>query len=377
MAGSASTSSWDVMDGICPSPSEAAVAAKNSGSKPGVFLGTLDETFETAARAAGGAIERFYRVGPSLVRLRFAGPELISQITPALAHLEASESSPVSLTICVFDSRSTGTKMPPPPWTKDCYGPRGEIQGYNSASMHVVYGPGTDILRVLDWRLATAFYWVPDAGAIPYWETSFPFRTMFHWWFRDQPCQPVHAGAVGTLDGGVLIAGRSGSGKSTTTLACLDSDLCYAGDDYVVAQAEPEPYVYSLYCTAKLERHNVWRLPHLAPLITNANQPDQEKALIFLSELYPHKLARGFPIRAILVPKITGRRDTKVAPCGRAACLVALAPSTVIHLPGAGAGTMSKLGALARRVPAFQLELGTDLSQIPRVISELLRGYPA
>ena len=36
------------------------------------------------------------------------------------------------------------------------------------------------------------------------------------------------------LPAGVLIAGKSGSGKSTSTLACLTSGLLYAGDDYVL-----------------------------------------------------------------------------------------------------------------------------------------------
>lgn len=365
------------MSGVLPSSVRPALAADGNQSNPIAFLTTLSETFEKAVRAAGGAVDRFYRIGPSTFRFRFTGPELISRIAPALSHLESAETSQVSLTICFFDSLSTGIRMPPPPWTKDCYGPRGEITGYNTERIHVVYGPGTDILQAMDKDRATAFYWVPDASAIPYWETSFPMRTMFHWWFRDQPCQPVHSGAVGTGDGGVLIAGRSGSGKSTSTLSCLNSDLLYAGDDYVLAQVEPAPHVYSLYCTAKLERHHIQRLPYLEPLVCNPGQLDQEKALIFLSQQYRHKLVHGFPIRAILVPKITGLQDTRLVPCGRAASLMALAPTTVIHLQGGSAEAMSKLGALTKRVPSFQLELGTDLSQIPAVISKFLRGCPS
>ena len=341
-------------------------------SNPAAFFELLKQTFNLAVESSGGTIDRTYRIGPSAVRFQFAGPELIPHILPALAHLESPENRHNSLRICLFDTHSTETQMPPPPWTRDCYGPRGEIKGYNTRNFGVIYGPGTDILYALNREDSSAYYWVPHAAAIPYWETSFPLRTMFHWWFRDQSCQPVHAGAVGTPEGGVLIGGRSGSGKSTATLACLESDLLFAGDDYVLAETEPRPYVYSLYCTAKLERHHLHRLPHLEPLVTNAMRPEEEKALIYLSERYSEKLTHGFPIHAILLPRVTGLRDTRLVECGRAASLKALAPTTVIHLQGAADQTMSKLAALARSVPSFYLDMGTDLTQIPTTIAKFL-----
>ncbi len=346
-------------------------------SNPTAFFESLKQTFNLATESSDGTIDRSYHIGPSTVHFQFAGPELMPRILPAVAHLECAGIPEPALRVRLFDTHSTHTQMPPPPWTRDCYGPRGEIRGYNTRNFHVIYGPGTDILYALDRENSSAYYWVPNASAIPYWETSFPLRTMFHWWFRDQPCQPVHAGAVGMLEGGVLIGGRSGSGKSTATLACLESDLLFAGDDYVLAEADPRPYVYSLYCTAKLERHHLRRLPHLEPLVTNATRPEEEKALIYLSKRYPEKLTHGFPIRAIFLPRVTGLRDTRLVECGRAASLKALAPTTVIHLQGAADQTMSKLASLARCVPSFYLEMGTDLAQIPAVISTFLREHRA
>ena len=97
-------------------------------------------------------------------------------------------------------------------------------------------------------------------------------------------CRPFTPVRWATASGGVLIAGKSGSGKSTTTLACLTSGLLYAGDDYVLADVAAEPYVHSLYSTAKLVPDNCDRFPQLRPLVSNPDKLDEQKALIYLRE---------------------------------------------------------------------------------------------
>ena len=93
-------------------------------------------------------------------------------------------------------------------------------------------------------------------SACPEWNCSTPLRHILHLALATRGVQFVHAGAVGRPDGGVIIVGRSGSGKSTSTLSTLGSDLLYAGDDYVGVSLNPDgggPYVHSLYGCGKLE----------------------------------------------------------------------------------------------------------------------------
>jgi hypothetical protein len=348
------------------------------------FFTIVHETFESAIRQAG-VICHDYRIGPARVRVRFAGPELVGILTPALEHLKESwsesELGAPDLEICVFDSRSTGTAMVSPAWGPDCYGVRGEITGFNTDRFNTVYQPGIHILQMLDREAVTTpgdktargFYWVEDRGIIPYWEQSFPFRSMLHWYLRDQPFQLMHAGAVGTAEGGVLITGPSGSGKSTTCLACLEGGLLYASDDYVLAGIEP-PYAYSLYGTAKLVPDNLHRFPELSRRVTNADRLQSEKALIFLQQVRPEALTRGFPIRAILTPRVTGLKDSKLVATSPIVSLKALAPTSMLHLPGYSDLAFAKMSKLVRSVPNFSLEAGTDLRQIPEVIRECIAG---
>jgi len=338
---------------------------------PQEFFPAVSARFDAAIQQTG-VIEKRFRIGDQVAVFRFAGRALEELLTPALAHLEVPPGAQPQLEIRFFDTYSTGVAPPPPPWGADSYGIRGEIDGFNDARFRTVYQPGSDILLMLDRRRSEALYWISDHRKLPYWERSFPGRTIFHWWLEELPLQPVHAAAVGLPEGGVLITGASGSGKSTSALACLDSDLLYAGDDYVLVRHSPSPHVYSLYGTAKVEVQNLVRFPRMRDAVSNASRLESEKALVFLREFSPQKLITGFPLRAILVSRVTGRRDTELRRSTSAEGFRALAPTTLSHLPGAERQAFAKISALARSVPIYTLEAGTDLAQIPRIILDLL-----
>lgn len=229
-----------------------------------------------------------------------------------------------------------------------------------------------DNVLMMDSKSALAIFWIRDARQLPYYESGAPLRTLLHWWLSNHGRQFVHAAAVGTAKAGVLLAGKGGSGKSTTVLACLDSPLVYASDDYCLLTTEPAPYVYSLYSSAKLDADNIHRLPHLASAISNADRLDTEKALLFLHEHCPEKIVSGFPVRAILLPRVTGRPGTTLTPASPITALKALAPSTLFQLPGAGHSAFQVMSKFVKQVPCYHLELGTDLAQIPEVILGLL-----
>jgi hypothetical protein len=348
-----------------------APAAAGSEQRGLAFVRESVRLFADAARAHG-VTERRIHIAGRTIALRFAGGALLPLLMPAFEHLEATSADAVDLTVHLFDSESTGVRMPPPPWPATAYGAKGEISGFNHGGVRALYQPGIDILHLLDVAGACAVYWAPTFRLIPYWESSFPLRTILHWWLQPTPFQPIHSGAVGTAAGGVLIAGISGSGKSTATLACLDSDLLYAGDDYVIVNTDA-PWVHSAYGTAKLEGANVARFEWLRPLMANPGQLETEKAMFFVARHFPEKITSGFPLRAIVLPRVTGQRDTAIRRATSHAALLAIAPTTVMHLAGAEGATFEKITQLVRRVPSYILEAGTDLRQIPAAIRGLLK----
>lgn len=247
---------------------------------------------------------------------------------------------------------------------------------------HVLSGEEapTPALSALDSAGGHGWYWVEDAERIPYWDESAPLRYVFDWWLRDHDVHLIHAGAVGTTRGGVVLVGKGGSGKSTSTLAALQSDLDFAGDDYVGVSLDPAGWVHSLFSTGKLEPEHAERLPFLAPALTidprrhvKANALGPAKAVVYAQEHWPERVTTGFPLRAILVPRVTpGRREARIVPVSSALALTALAPSTVLQMHVDGGDSLARMRRLAQSVPCFVLEAGSDIASIPRAIADLL-----
>ena len=346
-----------------------AIAGEDDASKSVEYFQSVYELFKSSQHTAG-QVDRSYIIGGYRIRLSFSGPALLS-LTRALEHLAADDHPTPDLTICLWDSESTGHRMLTRPWQEEDFLARGVIQGYNTERIYTAFQHGSGAVSVLDKQRNVAVFWAPDHH-LPYWEYGSPIRTILHWWLLSRGLQLVHAAAVGNSSGGVLIGGKGGSGKSTTALACLESNLAYIGDDYTLLGLHPEPVVHSLYNSAKLNSDHAQRFPALVPKIANPERLADEKALLFVNEHYPSKVANRLPVRAILLPRVTGLPETRFKRVSVAMTLAALAPSTIFQLPRAGNEALKFLAAFARELPCFSLEVGTNLFGIPPVIERLL-----
>lgn len=329
-----------------------------------------------AQASAGHAVieSRFIIAGQSVL-MRFAGPAMHERIARSFEHLiddrPAVPEGDFGLTINVWDSASTATPSPPvlgAAMQSDGTGPiyYFDVDGVRAISRW-------ETLSAYDSVAAEAWFWAPSPDRMLSWDWASPLRAILHWWLGRQGILQVHGGAVGLDGGGVLIVGRGGSGKSTTSLASLLAGLTYAGDDFVALQPSPIPYVHSLYSSGKLESHQVARFPALASAQANFDRLDEEKAVIYAGDVEGATTTAGFPLRAILVPRIAGGLATKLAPTSAASALAALAPSTIFQLHPPQPGALSLMAEIARRVPCLSLELGTDLEAIPEAIAEYLR----
>jgi len=349
------------------SPDGAGVAVRPM-SGPVRFFDAAVEVFETAA-ARVGVREHDFLIAGARVRLRFAGDALEPRLLRAIAHLETpvTDDAP-ALTVGLFDSLTTGVSMVPPAWGPYDYGPKGEIVGFNDDRIRTSFIPGIDVLNVYDQVRRLGLYWVATPDLVPWWET--PLRTMLHWWAAPTSLQPLHGGAVGRNGSGVLVVGNSGSGKSTTTLACLEAGLAYVADDYLVADVET-PTAYSLYGTAKLEPENLPRFPSLVPFVGNSEHLDEQKAIVYLHPGRTDSLAPSLRLRAMVLPNVTGRRDTTVEPGSHAEALRVLVTTTSFHLPGYAREVMTKLNHLVRALPCYRLDAGTDLDQLAATVANL------
>ena len=324
--------------------------------------------FERAVSVAGRRTHAC-RVGPLPFSLEFAGAALEPYMAPAFGHLTATDAMP-DFRIFLWDSKSTGVAMPAPPWRWGAF-VRNEV--YIGDRIKIVYNGDSGSLIMYHADARQAVFWIREAVNVPYYETGAPLLPVMHWCLESNGCQLVHAGAVGTPDGGVLLVGRGGSGKSTTALACLVDGFDFVADDYCVLAATHPAHIHSLYCSAKLAADSRDRLPGLAAAIYNTGTVPTEKTLYLMNRIFPEGISTGFPLHSILLPRVAGTDATTLRAVRPASALRALAPSTIFQLAGAGGTAFQTLASIIRGVPCFEIAVGSDLTRIPETIRTLLQ----
>ncbi|HWE46910.1 MAG TPA: glycosyltransferase [Caulobacteraceae bacterium] len=335
------------------------------------FAATLERAREAEART--GVRERFIAVADATVRLVFAGEALERVLFAALAHLEVEAAAP-DATIHVWDSETSGIEAPPAPCGRDCYTDRGDIWGMTSRRFRSAFHWAEFSLNLLDAASGEAVFWVRTPKTLPYWTRASPFRTLLHWLMEARGKQLLHAAAVSTKDGAVLIAGRGGVGKSSTALACLEAGFGYLGDDYVVVGLDPEPTVFSLYNTAKLDQAE--RFPKLAAMI--AETPGTgEKTVLRLHPDRADQIVLRAAIKTILTPRFGDGGPTRFEPVDTATLSRAAAFTTLAQLPHAGLATHDFIGRMIGAVPSRSIVLSRDGEEIARSIAGLLADPPS
>lgn len=329
-----------------------------------------------AAEAKAGVLECHLQLAGTVIRLVYAGATLHRHFSAALAHLEVEPQRPADMTFHIWDSSSTGVTMPPPPFPQDRLTDRGDIWGMNSPRIRAAFHWIECSVNLMDLQRNEAVFWVRNEETLPYWCKASPLRTLFHWWMEHNGCQLLHAAAVGDADGAILITGRGGVGKSTTALSCLAQGMTYLADDYLVVGLEPEPRVYSLYATAKLEPEQLTRFPSFSPLLTNQAYLAEEKAVLQLWPVRREQLAHSLPLKAVLAPCFADSEQTCFRSIGRAQLRNAAAFTTLSQLPYAGKATYRFIDKMLDNVPGLEIALGKNLAEVCSAISGLLRQQP-
>lgn len=326
-----------------------------------------------AAEARAGVCETWLELAGSVIRLCYAGDTLRRHFGAALAHLEIDPQPRADICFHIWDSATTGVDMPPPPFPKSRFTDRGDIWGMNSARIRTAFHWIECSVNLMDLARGEAVYWVRSAEGLPYWCEASPLRTLFHWWMEHRGCQLLHAAAIGDEHGALLIPGRGGSGKSTSALSCLLHGLTYLADDYLVVGLDPQPCVYSLYATAKLEAGQLARFPQLRPLLTNPDGLATEKAVLQLWPARRAQMARSLPLRAIALPHFADAQASRFVSAGRAELRNAAAFTTLSQLPYAGRATWPFIDRLLDRVPGLGLALGRDFDGVAQAIAQRLQ----
>lgn len=209
-----------------------------------------------------------------------------------------------------------------------------------------------------------------DAGALPIWEPSAPFRNLLHWSLADTGLAFTHAAVVGTSAGGVLLAGRGGAGKSTTAMACVDAGWRYVADDYCVLDVSAIPPLM-LSTARQRSRRGRWTGFPASPKWSGRSAMTA-RSFSRWGGRSRGSSPRRFPCVPSSFPRWAGppARSSRCHPPPARA----LAPSTLFQLPGSRQSSLGTIAAILRRVPVFGLDVGPDLEAIPGALLPAIEG---
>ena len=316
-----------------------------------------------------GRVEQFYTIAGYTVCLRFAGEALAPKLTSALAHLSTTPTAAPDLVVCLADQQSSGVAMPRLAWGPGMYSSaQARLYFYLNEQGHwqESFMP----------RFRLALLAIADSALYPPYAQAAPLRNILVWWLAQHGLYGLHVAAVGDAEGVVLIVGSGGAGKSTTAIACLQAGFSYLGDDFCVLGFDPAPRIHSLYSSGKLcddSRH--WLNPYEAAA---SEVSDNGKMIYQWHSQFKAQLPSSLPIRAILLPRLSGATSTTVHAASPGEAFTALTTTTlrVMSLPTKSiSNLLGAISRLTRQVPCYHVALGGELAQLPGVISAILEQH--
>lgn len=339
---------------------------------PQTYFQEVAQAFDRAVAATGAPREFHLDLAGLKICLRFAGEALVPVLMPTLSHLISAQPGPADLTICCWDDKTTGSQLPEPSPTIRYNHLRNCLHAVSNHRFQAFFQEWMGSLSCIDLQdgIAYAGYW--DAQTLPMYEVAAPMRPLFNALFNRRGRQLVHAASVGSAGGSLLLAGPAKSGKSTLAVQCLLAGMDYQSDDLCVI-SEEQPRSWSIYDIAKLREDSLPRLGSAVPPLSYFEEGTERKAYFRVSHHFPHQPMRELPIRALVIPRITGT-GSRLTKASRLDAMRALVPWSVSEVPAADTfGEKIMLKALSR-FPAWHLELGPDFTQTRALLESLLHG---
>lgn len=328
-------------------------------------------TLEAFGRAPAAQSLRC-RLGPVALELHCAGALPARDWIRPLALRELPGEERPQARIFAWDDSLENSRVPPPPWAdRFVFNRRGEPVGYSSERFRAAYNFDARLLTLWDRQTNTGIYWARSAGLLPEYEWTAPMRTLIHWMGLPFGLQLTHAAVVGSATGAVVLAGKGGSGKSTTALACWQAGMQLVGDDYCWLEAGTPPRAYAVYRSARLCPNPALQLPDW----TATPHWTQEKLGLDLARLATGPLAHCLPLSSVLLPRVISGSRLLIEEAAPEEGVRALALTTVGQLAGAGADTVSRLREIAGALPCHRLGLVPPASAVAAAVAEIL-GKP-
>lgn len=353
--------------------------AATDRSQTSRYLGALLDASHRAVATVSAPLDLC--VAGRRVRLWASGDRLAAAVLGPVRHLVGAPSGEPDAELFVWDSESSRLAVPAFPWSRADIGPQGHVVGYNDDTMRTVYhgdvndppAYGFNALSTWDADRRIGIRWTEAVDRLPPYERLEPIRPLLHWALSDESSHLVHAGALATTAGGILLAGSGWSGKTTTTVAALIDGMQFLGDNYVLVTCDDgeEPSVHAVFGNVKLRAGSLPLLPGLDGLGAPLHQVGDRTALDVAGDV-PARFAASAPLRTVVIVERSVSRQSHIRLATSGQALRSLVPSTIAQLPADHGAALPLIARAIRHLPTYVVEVGTPPdSAIPLLVALL------
>ncbi|RYE11370.1 MAG: serine kinase [Hyphomicrobiales bacterium] len=277
-----------------------------------------------------------------------------------------------SLAVSIFD-HETRPDVPRAMWAETDFGIAPLATGLAPGGIEGAFDVDNYLWQFFDPATGEGVEAQKRPGAFPPWVASFPLRNFAHWGYQRLGWRLIHAGTLAVDGRGIMLIGAGGSGKSGTSLAGVMGGLESVGDDYVAMQlTEAGVRAYPVIKLMKQDAKGLARTGIDAAKFGLGEPNWQNKYEFDFEVLERGRRARQIDLQAILLPRIAHQARSTFTRAPARAAMIGLAPSNLQQLPGGWREGLGFTAEIARRLPAYYLDLSTDPSEIADAIATFI-----
>ncbi|MCG3267385.1 hypothetical protein [Yoonia sp. I 8.24] len=326
------------------------------------LLAGFDDAF------ASVAYKRSLNVAGSTFHVGSNDPAYLDQAERALATRDVPSVSQCRIAVINADDRLCPTLFWPPNRFRER-----EIEAVLSTTPYRIhFYDDLNFWQVFDVDRAVGIQWMATRDGFPAWDAGSPLRNFVQWHLGANDTSLLHGGTLALGGTGVLLAGKGGAGKSSTVLAGIFAELQSVGDDYVLVDATKRT-ARPVFDTLKQDEAGLRRLGQWGQAAIPNRANWQGKHQFYLPDVTRGVLSPQIDLKAILLPHLAFGDQTSVTEIDAKSAFIALAPSGVTQIYCDRPRLFSVAGRIARQLPAYRLDLGTDPDEIVAVLRQFIR----
>jgi hypothetical protein len=181
----------------------------------------------------------------------------------------------------------------------------------------------------------------------------------------------LHAAGLALGRCGVVLAGGTGDGKSTMSIALLRAGFEFQGDDMLfLRETHAGVTVLGFPDEIDLTENTVQLFPELQWIFEQPKPRGWRKWSVRVEDLYPGVTTLTAEPRALVITRVAHSDKSRLVPIRADEALIDLAPNVLLTEPAASSAHFAALGKFVRTCPAYRLDAGRDFD----VTANLLRG---